>query len=91
MTIDTGIDACECVISKGAVHMWDLGSGRALVLLQGHVGAVHSVAFSSDSSALCSGQVSERELVIMNSCFLLNLLITPCSPMHVCLYICLSV
>jgi WD40 repeat protein len=39
----------------GAVKLWDTGSGRLLMILQGHTGAVRGVALSGDGRLVASG------------------------------------
>jgi WD40 repeat protein len=43
------------ILDKPTIHVWDVATGKQLQSLEGHKGAVRSLAFSPDGSLLVSG------------------------------------
>ena len=43
-----------CTGEDLAINLWDLGSGRRVKKMTGHVASIHSLAFSAESSLLVS-------------------------------------
>lgn len=44
-----------CVGEDLAINLWDLGSGKRIKKMTGHLASIYSLAFSAESSLLVSG------------------------------------